>query len=367
MKDRQTGSFMKRPGILTRYFTPPGWLALVIALAIPAPASAEWRTKKINDLTYVPLADFAAAFAMTKGNRRKGAREFAFAGESHRLAVKTETREVIIDGVRHWLAFPIVTSGGAPFVSLADINATLGPALSPGSVRAIKPVKTVVFDPGHGGHDRGGRSPYGDEKDYALDVVKRARAILEGKGIKVVQSRLSDSFVELAERPQMNKNYPSPLFVSVHFNSAGWKPSATGIEVYALPPAGLPITGKDPDPILDRRKDKGNAIEPASFVLANIMHHTLLGKMPGSFDRGVKRARYAVLRYSDVPSILIEGGFVTNAEEAKRIHSPEWRQNYAAAVAEGILAYIALANERQLPKRAWDSKRPPTDEFVWEE
>ena len=350
-----------------RNFTPPGWLALVIAFAMPAPASGEWRTKKINDLTYVPLADFAASFAMTKGNRRKGDRELTYTGESHRLAVKTGTREVIVDGVRHWLSYPIVTNGGLPLVSLADINATLGPAMSPASVRQIKPVKTVVFDPGHGGHDRGGRSPYGDEKDYTLDVVKRARMILEAKDVKVVQSRLSDFFVELSERPKMIKNYDSPVFVSVHFNSAGWKPSANGIEVYALPPAGLPTTGKAPDPILDRRKDKGNAIEPASFDFANTMQHTLLGKMERSFDRGVKRTRYLVLRYSEVPSILIEGGFVTNPEEAKEIHSPQWREEFAAAIADGILAYMALANEQRLPQRAWDHGRPPTDEFVWEE
>lgn len=358
---------MKRRIDFTSGIFSAGLLALGMFFLCPVSVEAQWRTKQINGYSFVPLTDFAAAFAMTKGNRRKGARELAFAGESHRLVVKTGTREVLVDGVRHWLSYPVVVSGGVPFVSVADINATLGPAMSPASVKEIKAVKTVVFDPGHGGHDRGGRSPYGDEKDYTLDVVKRARAILEGKGIKVVQSRLSDFFVELSERPKMNKNYESPVFVSVHFNSAGWKPSATGIEVYSLPAAGLPTTGKAPDPILDRRRDPGNAIAPASFVFANTMQHTLLGKMSGSFDRGVKRARYAVLRYSDVPSILIEGGFVTNPTEAKLIHSSQWRQELAAAIADGIVAYMALANERQLPKRAWNYDRPSTDEFVWEE
>lgn len=350
-------------------FLLPGWLALGIAFAVlvPVPVQAEWRTKTINDLTYVPLADFAAAFAMTKGNRRKEAREQAFAGESHRLAVKVDTREAIVDGVRHWLSYPVVSSRGQLFVSLADINATLGPAMNPAAVRLLKPVKTVIFDPGHGGHDRGGRGPYGDEKDYTLDVVKRARKILEAKGIKVVQSRLSDSFVDLAKRPAMIRNYDDPVFVSVHFNSADWRPSANGIEVYALPPAGLPTTGKAPDPILDRRKDAGNAIEPASFVFANTMQHALLGRMPESFDRGVKRARYLVLRYADAPSILIEGGFVTHSGEAKKIHSEAWREEFAEAVAEGILAYMSLANERRLPKRIADHGRAPTDEFVWEE
>ncbi|MDF1824779.1 MAG: N-acetylmuramoyl-L-alanine amidase [Verrucomicrobiales bacterium] len=358
---------MKRRTNLTDRFFFGRWLVLGFLTLLPFSAEAEWRTKQINDQSFVPLADFAAAFAMTKGNRRKGERELAFAGESHRLVVKTGTREVIVDGIRHWLSYPVTVSGGTPFVSVADINATLGPAMSPASVKEIKAVKTVVFDPGHGGHDRGGRSPYGDEKDYSLDVVNRARSLLEAQGVKVVQSRLSDSFVELSERPKMNRNYKSPVFVSVHFNSAGWKPSASGIEVYALPAPGLPTTGKAPDPILDRRRDAGNAVATASFVFASTMHHTLLGKLPESFDRGVKRARYLVLRYSEVPSILIEGAFVTNPEEAKKIHSPQWRQELAEAIAEGISAYMTLANERQLPKRAWNYNRLSTDEFVWEE
>lgn len=340
--------------------------AIGLTALLPSPARADWKTTKINEITYVPLTDCAAAFSMSPAKARKDKRELAFAGEFHQLVVKTGTRETIIDGVRHWLSFPIATSSGKVFVSLADINVTLGPAMRPGSIKQIGKVKTVVLDPGHGGHDKGGRSAYGYEKDYTLDVVNRVRGILEKKKVKVVQSRLSDFFVDLTARPAMTDNYKDPIFVSIHFNSAGWKPSATGIEVYALPPRGLPTTGKAPDPILDRRASEGNAIEPASFVLANTLHHTLLGKT-GSFDRGVKRARYAVLRHSDVPSILIECAFLTNPQEAKNIHSSAWREKFSQSVADGILAYMELANDKKMPPRAWNYNRESTDEFVWEE
>lgn len=63
----------------------------------------------------------------------------------------------------------------------------MGPAISPAAVKQIGKVKTVVLDPGHGGHDRGGKSAYGYEKDYTLDVVNRTRRILESKKVKVVQ------------------------------------------------------------------------------------------------------------------------------------------------------------------------------------
>ncbi len=341
-------------------------VAQVGALLLTTPTRAEWRTTRINEITYVPLADCVAAFSMNPARARKNKRELAFAGEFHQLVVKTGTREAIIDGVRHWFSFPVVSSSRKAYLSLADINSTLGPAMRPASVKQIRKVKTVVFDPGHGGHDNGGRSSYGHEKNYTLDVVNRARRILEKKRVKVVQSRLSDSFVELSKRPAMTDNYKDPIFVSVHFNSAGWKPSARGIEIYALPPLGLPITGKAPDLIRDRRRSEGNAIEPASFILANTVYHTLLGKT-GGFDRGVKRARYAVLRHSDVPSILIECGFLTNSQEAKNIHSAAWREKFAQSIADGILGYMALANQKKLPPRAWNYKRKSTNEFVWEE
>lgn len=345
------------------------WLAIglfVFACLGRSNAQGDWATTDIDEISYVALEEFAGAFAMKPAKRRKGKGEIGFIGESHQLVVKTGTREVIVDGVRHWLSFPVVTKGAKAYVSLADISSTLTPAMTPLSVKEIGKVKTVVFDPGHGGHDRGGKSAYGYEKDYTLDVVKRARRILESKQVKVVQSRLADTFVDLAERPEMTENYDAPIFVSVHFNFADWKPSANGIEVYALPPLGLPISGKAPDPILDRRECSGNAMEPASFVLANTMQHTLLGKTAG-FDRGVKRARYAVLRHCDVPSILIEGAFLTNEQEAKNIESAEWRESFAQAIADGILTYMGLANEKRTPARISDYGRKASDEFIWEE
>ncbi|MEM6278015.1 MAG: N-acetylmuramoyl-L-alanine amidase [Verrucomicrobiota bacterium] len=363
---------MKRDLFRAVQFTSPGWLALVLVLWLPAPASADplsatWKTREINGLAYVSISDVANAFGMEKGKRRANKREIVYTGDAHRLAVKTGTREAMIDGVRHWLSYPSLTKSSSTYVSLADLRETLIPAMSPASVKTTAPVRTVVFDPGHGGHNRGAIGPQGYEKDYALDTVKRARRILEAKGIKVVQSRLSDFFVPLYDRPEMTENYEKPIFVSVHFNAASWRPSATGIEVFALPAAGLPATGKEPNRTLDHRDAAGNSLATASFVLANTMHHSLLGKMPTSFDRGVKRERFVVLRTAEVPAILIEGGFLTNSAEAKAIHSASWREKLAEAIATGILSYIELANEKRLPKRVWDYGRQSTDSFVTED
>jgi N-acetylmuramoyl-L-alanine amidase len=78
-----------------------------------------------------------------------------------------------------------------------DVTRTLAPALRPEAVSGLDPVATVVLDAGHGVHDRGAPSPFGDEKDFALDVVGRVRRKLEAAGLKVVQSRDSDVFIPL--------------------------------------------------------------------------------------------------------------------------------------------------------------------------
>lgn len=342
------------------------YLATVLVLT-PGLLSADWKaTEKIDDREHVSLGEVAAAHGMERAKEaRENPLEIAFSGDAHQLVVKVGTREAIIDGARHWLSFPVQWHEGEPFVATLDVKTTLAPAFDPAPDKLPGPVKTVVFDPGHGGYDKGGRSAYGYEKDYTLDLVNRTRRILEKRDIKVVQSRLSDFFATLAERPAMTKNYESPIFISVHFNSAEWRPSAQGIEVYAIPPLGCPTTGKSPDAILDRRESDGAEVEPASFVLADTLHHTLLGKT-GSFDRGVKRARYAVLRHCKVPAVLVECGFLTNPVEARRIHDPAWREKFAEALADGIEAYLELAASKEPPPRVADFDRSPTDTFVTE-
>lgn len=341
-----------------------------VLVFFPCSASAQWQETTIDGNKYVSLSEIGRVVGMKPMGKRKESREYGISGDVHALIVKTDSREVLIDGVRHWFSFPVIKGkSGGPYVSLADVNNTLVPAISPPSVKKmgkVNSVKTVVFDPGHGGHENGGKSPYGYEKDYTLDVVNRTRKILEKKGVKCVQSRLGDSHVSLSSRPAMCSNYKDPIFVSVHFNFADWKPSANGIEVFAMPPQGCPITGGKVDPIRDRVSNPGNAYEPASFVLANTIHNTLLAKT-GGFDRGVKRSRFAVLRVSTVPAVLVECAFLTNPEEAKKIASPTWRQMFSEKLAEGIMAYIDFANKDKLPPRAVDMGRKPTDEFVHEE
>lgn len=202
---------------------------------------AEWEIVNVEGREYVTLSSLGEELGMTPTGT---APEFVLTGTGGGLVVKVASRQALINGVRHWLSFPTRMRGEACLVSRVDAEKTLKPALQPTSVKGFRLVTTVVLDAGHGGHDRGARSSWGVEKGYALDVVNRLRKHLEKAGLKVVQTRLDDTFIPLESRPAMTRKYPNAIFVSIHFNSGEKNPAANGLEIFALSPLGAPPTGK---------------------------------------------------------------------------------------------------------------------------
>jgi N-acetylmuramoyl-L-alanine amidase len=172
--------------------------------------------------------------------------------------------------------------------------------------------RTVVLDPGHGGHDPGttqrGVSP---EKIWTLDLAFRLKTRLEQGGFSVILTRQSDVFIPLEERVLISNAQPNVIFVSLHFNSTP-KRDIQGVETY-----------------YDANR---------SAKLANKVQQSIL-QLPGVFDRRVKTAPYYVIRRNANPAILIEGGFLSNPIESRRIASPSYRDALAEQIYQGILAY----------------------------
>ena len=172
--------------------------------------------------------------------------------------------------------------------------------------------RTVVLDPGHGGHDPGttqrGVSP---EKIWTLDLAFRLKSRLEQGGFSVILTRQSDVFIPLEERVLISNAQPNVIFVSLHFNSTP-KRDIQGVETY-----------------YDTNR---------SAKLANKVQQSIL-LLPGVFDRRVKTAPYYVIRRNANPAILIEGGFLSNPSESRRIASPSYRDALAEQIYQGILAY----------------------------
>ena len=180
--------------------------------------------------------------------------------------------------------------------------------------------KTVVIDAGHGGQDAGGD---GVEKDIALDLALGLEKRLKAEGIPVVMTRSDDRYIQLRDRVKIaTESGADAIFVSLHCNSAG-DTSQHGAEIFIS--AG---SGEETSLGLENR------------LLANIVQRDLT-TVEDMSDRGVKTARFLVIRSQRIPAVLVECGFVTNAEERARLESPVYRQKIVDGVAKGILAYRA--------------------------
>ncbi|EDY21177.1 cell wall hydrolase/autolysin [Chthoniobacter flavus Ellin428] len=156
------------------------------------------------------------------------------------LEVTVGLREASINGVKHWLAFPVAFHDGQVLVSRLDLSKIIEPNLRPELIPGMTPVTTVVLDPGHGGHDNGAVSKYGYEKNFALDVALRARKLLEAEGYKVVMTRATDVFIPLEQRPAVANHIPNSIFVSIHFNSSSTNLTPGDLRFSPSPPGARP-------------------------------------------------------------------------------------------------------------------------------
>jgi len=235
-------------------------------------------------------------------------------------------------------------------------------------------IQTVVLDPGHGGHDKGQVSRYGPEKDFALDVARKLRPILQAKGLRVIMTREGDYFVPLEVRAQIANRARNAIFVSIHFNASGDDPNATGFEIFSFTPRGAPSTSDGNVNSKSFNMQPGSSVDAQSMALSACIYHSLLGHIP-EYDRGIKRARFAVLRLTKVPAVLSEGGFLTERGESKLISNKDWRAKFAGAIGIGIENYQALPIKKQPPMIVADYRRetksapvdPPVQETTAED
>lgn len=361
---RMTVEFYRMKGLLSAFL---GLLLCVRALAAESP----WQVLRVEGRDYLTLADVAkfygfpgtvpAVSALSSANSVEfSAKKLRLENDRQQLEVTLNSREITLNGVKQWLSYPVVAVNDQLAVSRLDLSKTLEPMLRPQMIGGMKPVETVVLDPGHGGHDRGATSIFGSEKDFALDVCQRARRLLESKGLKVVLTRASDVFIPLEERPKIANAIPNSIFVAVHFNSSPSNDMATGFEVFSLTPRGGPSMDENFLDSRDFRHEPGNGNDAANAALAASVYHALLGNLP-QFDRGLKHQRFAVIRLATVPAILIEGGFVSNTADVRLIATAAWRQKLAESIVEGVEGYKGLAEHHVPPKLVADYRRlvPP--------
>src|SRR5205809_1208211 len=337
------------------------WFAiafLVSAIAITqttALAADDWQIIKVSGHDYLSVDNISKFYGLAAEVVPVGGKT-QLETVSSPLEFVRGSREVMINGARSWLCFPIIENDGRFLVSRTDLAKTIEPLLRPQRVPNAGKVETVVLDPGHGGHDKGALSRYGSEKDFALDVARTLRPLLQAKGLRVIMTREGDYFVPLEVRAQIANAARNSIFVSIHFNSTNDDPNATGFEIFSFTPRGAPSTSDTALTSSSFNTQPGSGVDAQSMALSACIYHSLIGHIP-EYDRGIKRARFAVLRLTKVPAVLIEGGFLTEGGESKLIASKDWRANLAGAIVVGIESYRTMGVKKQPPMLVADYRK----------
>jgi len=267
----------------------------------------------------------------------------AMDGPAGSLAIESDRREAQARGVRIFLGEPVTAASGHLYVTRTDVERLLIPIFQGTGARGLGPVRTIAVDAGHGGHDNGtmNREMGLKEKDLTLDVAKRVKTALHSRGFEVIMTRTGDEFVPLEQRPQ--SAHVADLFISIHFNATE-NSTSSGTETYILSPAGQASTGTNLPYTGNMASVPGNRWDAPSTVFGFIVQSRLLKEM-GTLDRGLKHARFAVLRDLPCPGILVESAFLSNDAEAARVASETFRARLAENLAGSILAYANLAGE----------------------
>ena len=318
-------------------------------------AADDWQVIKVSGHDYLSI-DNISKFYRLPAEVVPAGKKIRLETVKHPLEFVSGSREVIINGARSWLCFPLIEHDGKFLVSRMDVAKTIEPQLRPHRIPNIGRLQTVVLDPGHGGHDKGAVGRYGYEKNFALDVARKLRPLLQAKGLRVIMTREGDYFVPLEVRAQIANAAQDSIFVSIHFNATDRDPNATGFEIFSFTPRGAPSTSDTSLTLSSLDMQAGSTVDTQSMALSSCIYHSLLGHIP-EFDRGIKRARFAVLRLTRVPAVLIEGGFLTERGESELIAKNDWRTKLAQSISVGIQNYQALADKKQPPTLVADYRR----------
>ena len=176
-----------------------------------------------------------------------------------------------------------------------------------------------MLDAGHGGRDEGTKVHSFKEKKITLATALYTKRYLEQMGYRVILTRAKDTEVSLARRVALANKTRSALFISIHFN-ASKNTEAKGVEVFYY-------DAKDQERTKNSRK------------LANYILHQVIDQTEAS-SRGVKVGNFHVIRETQMPAVLVEGGFVTNVQECSHLRKKEYLEHIAKGVALGIDRYL---------------------------
>lgn len=331
----ERGTFRTQMRLLFVFFS-----ACAAALCVPTSNAVE-RNPSFNGHEYIELEKWADQNRFRFNfSRKEGDDEFHVSSRTNKIVFRPKSQRIDLNGIGMFLAFPLVMHQGAPFVARKDVDCSLEPMLFPGKNKLKTAVKTVAISAGHGGKDSGYQVAGQLEKKYTLLLAQEVKQCLAKAGLKPVLIRSSDKLVDHEEKLKLAKRAKADVFLELHYNSAGSaNKEPRGVEVYCLTPAGANSTNGGSDQYGSDLP--GNRQDAKNSLLAYHVQQSLVSDV-GLADRGVRRARFAVLRESEMPAILVESGFMSNPDEMRNIQDAKRRRQTAQAIADGVLTYKRL-------------------------
>ena len=329
---------------------PPAPTAAAPIRVAPTRPTKLWPFTRLLKADYVSVRDIAAQFALKPTWTKSQLAMTLSDARGVRFTFDAGQRDFYFDGVRVFLGVPVLMHKDSLWVSKLDVIKIVAPLFRPTDHLAFLPAvapRTIVLDAGHGGIDPGAQNlKLGlSEKNFTLDVALRLRKILELRGWHVLLIRTDDhelskdKKLDLQMRDDLANREKADLFLSIHFNSA---PEAiTGIETYTMAPQFMFSTGDETGDDMTKVAYPSNRLDYANLLFGEQMHRALLKGLKTP-DRGFKRGRRAVLRMLDCPGALVECAYLSNDAEARRVATPEFRQQIAEALTDGVQNYAAI-------------------------
>ena len=293
---------------------------------------ASWTIIKHDGRDYVTAKNIKNFYRFDALNISKG--ELNFQSPKVKMTIKNGSDNLYINTVLFRLSYKVTQKNGHYLFSRIDLAKLIDPVLRPSYIKTAKRFGTVIIDPGHGGTDPGSVNRYGKEKDFNLRLAKILMKDLERKGFRVRMTRSSDVYPTLGQRVSFANRIPDAIFVSIHFNSFV-NSTAKGIETYALSPRG---SGTHNSRGVRNNFLEGNRRDSENIALATAVHAAVMKKTQAE-DRGIKRDRFTVLAGLSMPAVLLEGGFLSNPAEAKKIASTSYLSIISQGIANGIVTY----------------------------
>lgn len=308
----------------------------VLTFAIALSTQAAVRTVTSQGKTYVPLKNIGPYYSMTETHPSSD--RIRLKNKWHTLEFELNSRRCWVNGTLLWLNNPLRKTGWQWALQEPDFSKTVEPAIRAYAFLKNQGSRVVVLDPGHGGKDRGAVSPrkiY--EKLLTKNIANRVRNLLEARGITVYLTREDDTFLTLTQRCSIAAKRNANVFVSLHADSAS--ASAEGASTFVLALPGEYSSHSYGQGRASSTVNKGNRNDKANMALGAYIQQQLI-KSTGQKDRGVKRARFQVLRDAPCPAALVEMAFITNKKEESFVLTKAGQDKLAAGIANGIVAYL---------------------------